>query len=250
MLDFGSVGRLDESTRNCLGTLLLAIDRNDSIAATDALIELLDRPDELAERVLEREVGQLILRGSGGFGRSGSAGMFATLFKLITVHGFAIPPQVAAAFRALGALEGTLRIVSKDLDFVATARAQGRDIMSRSLEPGNLRQALERQLPGLPPVVQRLPRRINKITEDLEQGRFSINIRPLADQRDRQFVTTLVQQVVIAILAATATLGAIMLLTSNTGHCSLKVSDSTHSLATSCCLWVRLGTQSIDAGLL
>jgi|SRR5579872_3501886 len=217
MLDFGSVGRLDESTRSSLGTLLLAIDRNDSIAATDALIELLDRPDELAERVLEREIGQLILRYRGGFGRSGSAGMFTSLFKLITVHGFAIPPQVATAFRALGALEGTLRIVSKDLDFVATARAQGRDIVSQSLEPGNMRQALERQLLGLLPVMQRLPRRINKITEDLERGRFSINIRPLADQRDRQFITTLVQQVVIAILAATATLGAIMLLTSNTG---------------------------------
>ncbi|MGH2389687.1 MAG: hypothetical protein ACRDIE_15915 [Chloroflexota bacterium] len=197
--------------------LLLAIDRNDSIAATDVLIELLDRPDELAERELEREIGQLVLRYRTGFGGRGSAGMFASLFKLISVHRFAIPPQIAAAFRALGALEGTLRMISKDIDIVATARVQGRDIMGRALKPGNLRQSLERQLLGLLPVMQRLPRRINKITEDLEQGRLSINIRPLADHRDRQFITTLVQQVVVAILAAAATLGATMLLTSDTG---------------------------------
>jgi ubiquinone biosynthesis protein len=217
MLDFGSVGRLDDSARTALATLLLAIDRNDAIAATDALIELLDRPDELAERELERAIGQLVLRYRTGFGSSGSAGMFASLFKLVSVHRFAIPPQIAAAFRALGALEGTLRLISNDIDIVATARAQGRAIMGQALKPGNLRHSLERQLLSLLPVVQRLPRRINKITEDLEQGRLSINIRPLADPRDRRFITALVQQVVVAILAAAATLGATILLTSDMG---------------------------------
>ncbi len=217
MLDFGSVGRLDESARAALGMLFLAIDLNDAIAATDALIELLDRPDALAERDLERAIGQLVLRYRTGFGRSGSAGMFASLFTLISVHGFAIPSQVGAAFRALGALEGTLRLISTDIDIVATARAQGRDIMGRAGEPANLRHSLEHQLLGLLPVVQRLPQRLNKITEDLEQGRLSLNIRPLADPRDRHFITALVQQVVVALLAAAATLGATILLTSDTG---------------------------------
>lgn len=168
MLDFGSVGRLDEAARTALATLFLAIDRDDAIAATNALIELLDRPEGLAERELERAIGQLVLRYRTGFGNSGSAGMFAILFRVISVHRFAIPPQIAAAFRALGALEGTLRILSPDIDIVATARAQGREIMGRAVEPGNLRQGLERQLLGLLPILQRLPRRINRITEDGE----------------------------------------------------------------------------------
>jgi ubiquinone biosynthesis protein len=44
LLDFGSVGRLDGTTRQALGRLLLAIDRMDSLAASDALLELVDRP--------------------------------------------------------------------------------------------------------------------------------------------------------------------------------------------------------------
>ncbi|MFC7743203.1 AarF/UbiB family protein [Nocardiopsis composta] len=72
MLDFGSVGRLDSGARTSLGLLLMAIERDDSIAASDALIDLLDRPDELDERRLEREVGQVMVRFAGGLGGRGA----------------------------------------------------------------------------------------------------------------------------------------------------------------------------------
>jgi ubiquinone biosynthesis protein len=89
--------------------------------------------------------------------------------------------------------------------------------MRSAFEPAAVRQALEGQLATVLPIVQRLPQRINKIVEDLEQGRFSMNIRPLGDRRDRAFLTGIAQQLMITILAAAATVGAIMLMTSDTG---------------------------------
>ncbi|MFI6290746.1 hypothetical protein ACIBEJ_04135 [Nonomuraea sp. NPDC050790] len=50
-----------------------------------------------------------------------------------------------------------------------------------------------------------------------EQGRLSLNVRPLADDGDRRFLTGLVRQVVIAVLAGSATLGASMLITADAG---------------------------------
>jgi ubiquinone biosynthesis protein len=217
MLDFGSVGRLDTASRGAIGMLLLAIERNDSVAATDALIELLERPDELAERRLEREVGQLILRYRSGFAGRGSADMFGELLPLILRHGFAIPPQVAAVLRALAALEGTLRAISPDIDLIEAARAHGRLIADEALVSGDLRQALESRLLSFLPALQRLPRRLDKLSQDLEQGRFTVNVRPFADRQGRGFVTDLVQQLVVALLAATGTLGAIILIASDTG---------------------------------
>ncbi|WP_155361132.1 ABC1 kinase family protein [Acrocarpospora macrocephala] len=217
LLDFGSVGRLDQPTRNALGMLLLAIDNNDAIVATDSLIEMLDRPEGLVERDLERDVGQLIVRYRAGFGSGGSSGMFAALFKLIHAYGFAVPPQIAGAFRALAALDGTLTLISSDLDVVSAVRRQGREMMREATEPQAVRADLESRMAAYLPLLQRLPRRINKLAEDLEHGRISINIRPLSDERDRGFLTGLVHQVVIAILAATATLGAIVLMVADAG---------------------------------
>lgn len=217
MLDFGSVGRLDTASRTSIGVLLLAIDRNDSVVATDALVELLERPDDLAERRLEREVGQLMQRYRSGFGGRGGTDMFGELLPLILRYGFAVPPQVAAVFRAFAALEGTLRTISPDIDLVEAARAHGRLIADETLATGDLRQALESRLLSVLPALQRLPRRLDKISEDLEQGRFTVNVRPFADRPGRGFITDLVQQLVVTLLAATGTLGAIILITSDTG---------------------------------
>ena len=217
LLDFGSVGRLDPSTRHSLGTLLYAVEKDDSVSATDALIELLDRPEELNERALERGVGQLLTRYRTGFGGLGSRSMFTVLLNLLVQHGFAVPPQIAAAFRALAALEATLGQVCPGFDVVAAARAEGKRMMAHQFRPGNLKDQFESRALQLLPLLERMPRRLNKLTEDLEQGRFSMNIRMLADNRDRHFLDTLVQQVVVALLASAATLGAIILIASDTG---------------------------------
>ena len=215
LLDFGSVGRLDRTARTALGLLLYAIERDDPIGATSALIELLGRPDELHQRDLERSIGELMVR--YGHGAPAGLGVFTALLRLVLAHRFAVPAQVAAAFRAMGALEGTLTLISPGFDLLASARQIGGGLMRSAFEPAAVRQALEGQLATVLPIVQRLPQRINKIVEDLEQGRFSMNIRPLGDRRDRAFLTGVAQQLMITILAAAATIGAIMLMTSDTG---------------------------------
>jgi ubiquinone biosynthesis protein len=128
-----------------------------------------------------------------------------------------VPAQVAAAFRAMGSLDGTLTLVSPGFDLLASARTVGRGLMRASFEPAAVKQTLAGQLAGMLPMLRRLPQRIDKIVEDVEQGRLTVHVRALADRRDRDFVTGIAQQVVITILAAAATLGAIILLVSNTG---------------------------------
>ncbi|TCP47213.1 ubiquinone biosynthesis protein [Tamaricihabitans halophyticus] len=217
LLDFGSVGRLDSPARTALGLLLAAIDRNDPIAATDALIELLGRPEGLDQRGVERAIGELLVRYRGGAGSRGSAGMFASLFKVVLEHQFTVPAQVAAAFRAIGALEGTLGLINPGFDLLGAAKERGADVLRSAMRPEDVRQQLEGQLAGWMPMLQRLPQRLNKITEDLEKGQFGIRVRALADERDRAFLTGIARQVMTTILAAATTIGAIMLMTSDTG---------------------------------
>lgn len=217
MLDLGSVGRLDEGARTGLGLLLHAVDRNDSIGATDALLDVLDRPEVLDDRAFEHEVGQLVQRYRTGLGAGAGSGMFGTLFTLIVRHRFSVPPQVAACFRALGALEGTLASISPGFDLVANARVEGRAMLGEQFRPERVRATLEDQLLTLMPMVQRLPRRINAITDNLERGRTSVNVRLLADEQDRGFITGIVQQLTMTILAAACAVCGILLVTSQSG---------------------------------
>jgi len=49
-------------------------------------------------------------------------------------------------------------------------------------------------------VIRRLPRRFDRVTGALEQGRLGLNVRLFADERDRQVVTGLTNRFLLAFL--------------------------------------------------
>lgn len=217
LLDFGAVGRLDPAAQTALGLLLYSIDQNDSTGATDALIELLGRPEDLDERAVERAVGELLTRYGGRAGSHNGQRLFDDLFNLVLAHRFSVPAQLSAAFRTMASLEGALLLIDRSFDVVAASRAEGNRLMRSKVKETNLTEELQRRAMQLLPMIDRLPRRLNKITEDLEQGRFSMNMRVLENSSDRRFLTSLVQQLIVAVLAGAAVVGAIMLITSEQG---------------------------------
>lgn len=216
LLDLGSVGRLDASGRAGISRLLLAMDRGDSVAATDALLEVLDRGPGLDDQRLERDVGSLISR-ADALGAAGSAGLFSDLFSLVIRHGLSVPPQVAAVFRSLAALEGTLALIDPDLDVMTASRVAGRQLAQERMTPGALRDSVEEQLARMLPTLQRLPRRVDALAESLQRGDLSVNVRLVADARDRSFITGLVQQLTMTMLAAAVAIAGILLLVSESG---------------------------------
>ena len=80
--------------------------------------------------------------------------MFTALFSLIVRNGFSVPPQVAAALRALGALEGTSMLIEPGLNVVAAARKAGRKIIGSQITPGSIRDQLEIQAMALLPTLR------------------------------------------------------------------------------------------------
>ncbi|WP_433161324.1 ABC1 kinase family protein [Kribbella sp. CA-247076] len=211
MLDLGSVGRLDPATREALQRFLLAIDHGDPVAATDALLEIVHRPDVVDERSLERAVGQFMTRHLAAGVALGPA-MFNDLFRIITSHELGVPPEVAAVFRSLATIEGTISRISPGFDLVAASRQFAAAHVTDRLAPDALRRTATEELATLLPMLRRLPRRIDRIAAAAESGRLGLNVRLLADDRDRRHITTLLHQVLLAILGATAGLMAVLLL--------------------------------------
>ncbi len=188
LLDFGSVGRLDATLQQALERLLLALDRGDALGASDALLELVPRPDEIDQAMLERDIGRFLARYGPGIGVSG-ARMFADLFRIVTDHGLSIPPEVAAVFRMFATIEGTLTSLDPGFDLITETKALATRQFTERLEPEALRASAVDELTALLPVLRRLPRRLDHIASAAEHGRLGMNVRLLADERDRSVIT-------------------------------------------------------------
>ena len=211
LLDFGSVGRLDVQQRTALQDLLLALGRGDPAAFRDALLELVSYPDEVDELQLERALGQFMARHLTG-GAAATPEMFTDLFRVAARFELAIPPEIATVLRALGTLEGTLALLTPGVDIAAEARQYASDRMAGQVSPRAVQKRAADELGALLPVLRRLPRRFDRITSALEQGRLSLNVRQFADERDRRVITGLTNQFLLAFLGAAAgIIGALLL---------------------------------------
>ena len=211
LLDFGSVGRIDSGLRAGLQRLLVAVDRGDPAALNDALLEIVQRPEELDEPALERALGVFMARHVGA-GITPDVRMFADLFRIIAEHELSVPPEIAGAFRALATIEGTLTQLAPGFDILTDARRFTTDYLAAQLSPAALRKTATDELISLVPMLRRLPRRLDRISGSLEHKRLSINVRLLADESDRRYLTGLVHQLVLAFLAATLGVMSVLML--------------------------------------
>jgi ubiquinone biosynthesis protein len=211
LLDFGSVGRLDSQQRSALLNLLLAVGRGDPAALRDALLELVTRTDEIDEWQLERALGRFVARHLVGTSPP-TAEMFTDLFRLASQFELAIPPEIATVLRALATLEGTLSLLTPGIDIAAEAHQYATDHLAAALSPAAVPKSAAGEVAALLPVLRRLPRRFDRVTGALEQGRLSLNVRLFADERDRRVVTGLTHQFLLALLGAASGIVAAILL--------------------------------------
>jgi len=211
LLDFGSVGRLDRSLREAMQRLLLGFDRQDPLAVSDALLELVPRPDEVDDQRLERDLGRFMARYTTG-AMPARRQMFTDLFRIVAEHGLAVPPEVAAVFRSLATAEGTLSALAPGFDLVSETRHLAGAYLAEQLTPEQLRQTAVDELAALVPILRRLPRRVERIANAAEHGRLGLSVRLLADERDRAALTDMLHEVILAFLAATIGIMAVLLL--------------------------------------
>jgi ubiquinone biosynthesis protein len=211
LLDWGSVGRIDAGLRGALQRLLLALDRGDPVMVTDSLLDVVDRPGELDETKLERALGRFLARYFAA-GVTPDMRMFTDLFRIVTDFGLSVPAEIAAVFRALATVEGTLTQLAPGFDIVDEARRFGGEQLAAQLSPEAIRKTATDELAALVPLLRRLPRRIDRIGGALEEGRLSVGVRLLADASDRRYLTGLVHQVLLAFLAAAAGIMAVLMI--------------------------------------
>jgi hypothetical protein len=62
--------------------------------------------------------------------------MFTDLFRIVAEHGLSIPPEIAAVFRALATMEGTLTQLAPGFDIITETRRFAAAYLTGQLRPG------------------------------------------------------------------------------------------------------------------
>jgi ubiquinone biosynthesis protein len=211
LIDFGSVGRLDPGLRDTVQELLAAYLQDDTTRIADAVLRMAPVRDPEDEADFRRDMARFVAEELGPGARIG----VETVDDAVEVFGryrLRAPADFVAAARALAIFEGTLRTLTPSFDLLEESRGLAAEQIRDQFRPAAVRGILARELFGLVSSARRLPRRIDKITEAVEDGRLSVNIRPLGDRRDRRALAGMIRRVLLTLLGAGAGLLAIVYL--------------------------------------
>jgi ubiquinone biosynthesis protein len=207
LIDFGAVGRLDPIQQAAVTDMLMALASRNVSLLRDGIERVADVAEAGSPDRLERALARLMaenVRPTGAIAPTA----FQDLVALLARFGIRLPTDLVVLSRALGTLDGTLRVISPDLNLVATAQA----LMTSTTSPPVIdRDTLVRdELLAVLPHLRRLPDRIDRVLT--LTGRGELRIRSIVDEDSQRIVRTLGNRALLAVIGTAFLVVATMLL--------------------------------------
>lgn len=175
LIDFGAVGIIERSRREHMTALLLAALSENDVAATDALLLIVDAPDDVDLEAFRHDVGIVLTTEHLRTGGQGS--IFTRMVDVIRQHRIALPGELASAFRSFATLEGCLRVIVDDFDMVGRALPLMPTLLRRTLSVTRLATDLQAASVISMARIQRMPRRLEALLTGIEKGSIGVTLR-------------------------------------------------------------------------
>jgi ubiquinone biosynthesis protein len=207
LIDFGAVGRLDPIQQAAVRDMIAALMTRNVSLLRDGIERVADLNENVSPDQLERALARFVaenVRSSGAV----SPSAFQDLVALLAATGIHLPGDLVVLSRSLMTLDGTLRVISPDLNLIASATA----VMASPTEPVLDRDEIVREeLLAMLPQLRRLPDRVDRVLS--LTGRGELRVRSVVDEDGQRIVRTLANRALLALVGTAFLVVAALLLT-------------------------------------
>lgn len=215
LIDFGSVGIVESSMRRLLVPLLIGMANEDDVAVTDAALLMCGRPSGDFDTVaLQRDIGVILTRLHNALSNDNARAdenIFRLLLDVLRRNRMALPPSLLLVFRTLASLESTLRKLVPDYDMVGRALHIAPRLAQSLLSPTKALLSAQTWSSLLIEQSRRLPRRIENLTQSLDDGTLSVRLRTFETPDERSWIDGLLGRVTMTLIGIALVISGIIL---------------------------------------
>ncbi|WP_396641842.1 ABC1 kinase family protein [Microbacterium sp.] len=209
LIDFGAVGIVESSMRRLLVPMLVGMANEDDVAVTDVALLMCGRPDgEFDAVALQRDIGVILTRLHNS---RADENVFRLLLDVLRRNRMALPPSLLLVFRTLASLEGTLRKLVPGYDMVGRALHIAPRLAQSLLSPTKALLTAQTWSALLIEQSRRLPRRLENLTQSLDDGTLSVRLRTFESEEERSWVDSLLGRVTMTAIGIALVIAGIIL---------------------------------------
>ena len=206
LLDFGMVGQLDESLREDVEDMLMAIGSRDSHRLTILVMRIGSVPVGLDEDLLEADlvdfVDQYAYQPIDEFDLSGALRDFVEIVRRYQVS---LPSSVAMLLKVVIMLEGTSRLLEPNFCLMELIARLQKSALRRRLSPLRQARKARRLYLEVERLVEVAPRRLREILHQVQAGKFDVHL-------DHRGLEPSVNRLVLGMLASALFLGSSLMI--------------------------------------
>jgi ubiquinone biosynthesis protein len=211
LVDLGATGRLDTFEQASIADMLMALRQRDPALLREATMEVATARRSLDPRQFERALAQFMARHLSP-GATPSAAMLNELMQVFLAFGIALPATTTTMFRALVTLEGTLEALSPGFPIIDAAQDIAAELVRGRFSSQSLQEQVKEEMLRLAPILQRVPRHLDRIATLIERGEITIRVSLFSDESDVAVIARLVNRAVLALLGSALGLLSVILL--------------------------------------
>lgn len=206
ILDFGMVGRIDETLRETIEEMLVAIASGDQNRLTRLIRRIGDAPPSLDESGLAVDVADFIATyGRQDLGDFDLTGALNELSEILHRHAIKLPNQSALLLKMLISLEGTLRELGAGFDSLDVVRSFVRRSIARRLSPRRrIRQARRIYLEA-ENFLETAPDELISLVQQVRRGEVRVSL-------EHHRLGPSINRIVLGLIASAVFLGSSLLL--------------------------------------
>lgn len=206
ILDFGMIGRIDETLRETIEEMLIAVSQGDQHRLMRLIRRIGDAPLDLDESLLALDVAEFIgTYGKQHLGEFDMTGALNSLSDLLHRHAIALPNQSALLLKMLISLEGTLRELGASFDSLEIVQGFVRRVMMKRLSPKRRMRQARRIYLEAESFLESAPEEIISLMRQTRRGELRVVL-------EHQRIGPTMNRMVLGLMASAVFLGSSLLL--------------------------------------
>lgn len=247
-LDFGAVGKLSTMQRRGFTWLLIGIIRKNPETMAIGVERLIENSEEINFKKLEQALSQFLVIHS--FEGDILEEMGTDLFEMMGDYGLKFHPSVASAFRSLITLQGSVQELNPHFNLAKVMEAFLKTQLTVKNATEMMTQTVEDEVLNTLPRLRALPRRMDRLLRQAENGDFTINMGIFSHEKNVKYVNETLSLLFLSIVGISIgilALGALFLAQNEVteGYSFLNIFGYS-GLGLSVIMLIRVAIQSIN----